>query len=418
MARTRSMSAGGTFGSTGIRPGMYRLLTGYVILSAGACDATALLEICRRHSLVYGEMKVDVCGAVMLCCTRGMARSMLRYCEAAGVCLQVVAVGGLPTWVGRFLRRPGLVLGSILGVWLFLLASGVVWDIRVTGTETLSPRAVEETLAACGFSVGTSLRGFRADVTENEALLHDDRLAWISINRRGTVAYVEVREAKPRPAVANDAPADVVASIGGVIDRVELEAGNVRVMAGQAVAAGDVLVSGLWDSEVLGIRATHARARVYARTVRELTVQIPLSYEQKVYVTGEESTLSEICQEKWINFFGKSVKFSKKTGNAGVFCDTIEGEQTFSPIAGVGLPLSVRTVWYLPYTTETVTRTYAEAEELAYLELSRLIGALPGGAEVLSKTVTVVRGESFLLLRCALVCCEDIATERAIEIGN
>ncbi len=398
--------------------GLYRQVTGYVVIGASACEAAAVLELCRRYSLVYGDMAFDECGNLSLCCTRGMARAILRAGAAAGLTLCVLRTGGVPTLLGRLCRRPGLILGGVLGVWMFLLATGVVWDIRVTGTETLSPRAVEETLAACGFAVGTPLRGFRADVTENEALLLDERLAWISINRRGTVAYVEVREAKPKPAVGKDDPADVVAAIGGVIDRVELEAGNVRVMAGQAVAAGDVLVSGLWDSEVVGIRATHARARVFARTVRELTVKIPLTYEQKVYTTGEGSTLSGICQEKWINFFGKSVKFSKKTGNAGVFCDTIEREQTFSPVFGVGLPLSVRTVWYLPYTVETATRTHAEAEELAYIELGRLIGDLPGGAEVLQKTVTTARGEEFFLLRCTLVCYEDIGTQRAIEIEN
>ena len=75
----------------------------------------------------------------------------------------------------------------------------------------------------------------------------------------------------------------------------------------------------------------------------------------------------------------------------------------------------MRTVWYLPYTLDTATRTYEEAEELAYVELAKKISALPGGAELLSKSVTVSRTPDALILQCTLTCVEDIGTVREIE---
>jgi hypothetical protein len=312
----------------------------------------------------------------------------------------------------------------------------VVWDVRVSGNTRLSDRTIEQSLEACGFGVGTPLRGFEADKTENEVLLYDDRLAWISINRKGTVAYVEVREREARPPEEEDTPCDIVAAMGGIIQRVELTEGNVRVTAGQAVGVGDILVSGLYDSQTQGIRITAARARVYARTTRILTVEIPLTYEQKVYE-------APAAREKSVNFFGNHIKFSKKAGNPGGLCDIIEeerswglpmGETAFTRKAGfsgevgfpgkvgfpgeVGFPVSSCTLWYLPYRIETHTRTYAEAEELAYLELARRIAAIPGGAELIGKTVTVRHGEETLTLTCTLTCVEDIGRVRIIEVGN
>ena len=94
----------------------------------------------------------------------------------------------------------------------------------------------------------------------------------------------------------------------------------------------------------------------------------------------------------------------------------MEDEKPWSLVSGVGFPISTRTLWYLPYEMTPATRTYAEAEELAYLELAKYVAALPGDATLTGKTVAVTRGEDFLLLTCTLTAIEDIATERIIEV--
>jgi sporulation protein YqfD len=310
----------------------------------------------------------------------------------------------------------GLVVGFVFGLALFLAAQSVFWDVRISGNQTVSDRSVRESLAACGLSVGTPIRGFEADVTENNVLLRDGRLAWLSVNRKGTVAYVEVREAVKTPQKDPDTPRDVVAAEGGIIEYIELESGNVRVTAGQAVGKGDILVSGIYDSTQLGVRVESAKARVYARTTRVFTVEIPLSYEQKTYLTHADAPDGGICQEKSVIFFGNHIKFSKKTGNMGGNCDTIENERSWGLTDGVGFPISTRTVWYLPYEITPATRTYAQAEELAYFELARYIASLPGGAQLIGKSVTVRHGEESLTLTCTLTAIEDIAAERIIEV--
>ena len=140
--------------------------------------------------------------------------------------------------------------------------------------------------------------------------------------------------------------------------------------------------------------------------------------EQKSFDFDAYTTNGEICQEKILNFFGNHIKFSKKTGNMGVFCDTIENEKSWGLIDGVGFPVSVQTIWHIPYTVTTATRTLGEAEELAYFELARMIAALPGGAELIGKSVTVHHGSEFLTLTCTLTCIEDIGQVRPIEIAN
>lgn len=398
-------------------PSASYFISGYRILAVSCEYAADVLNLCRAHGLIYEDFRYTSEG-ITLRMPRPAARKLDALCREHGIPVTVCSEGGLPHLLFRLIHRMGLVVGAVLGLILLVAARSVVWDIRISGNQGVSDHAIEESLAACGFSVGTSLRGFEADKLENNVLLLDDRLAWISVNRKGTVAYVEVREKMPKPTAESNSPCDIVASIGGVIQRVELEEGNVRVSAGKIVGEGEVLVSGLYDSMQEGIRFTTAKAKVYARTTREIVVQIPLTYEQKVYETETDSPKGGICQEKILNFFGKHIKFKKKTGNTVEFCDIIEDEKSWALADGVGFPISVKTVWYIPYTVTTATRTLAEAEELAYFELAGRIAALPGGAELIGKSVTVHHGEDVLTLTCMLTCIEDIGRVRPIEIAD
>jgi hypothetical protein len=146
------------------------------------------------------------------------------------------------------------------------------------------------------------------------------------------------------------------------------------------------------------------------------TTRIPLTYTQKTYAAAEGVDHDGITTEKTVIFFGRHIKFSKKTGNIDRFCDTIEDEISWGLVDGVGFPISTRTLWYVPYTETTATRTYPEAEELAYFELECYLASLPEGSELLGKSVTVHRTPDALIMSCTLTCLEDIAERRVIEV--
>lgn len=392
-------------------------LAGTRTVTVPADRAADLLEVCRRHGIPYDGFRAGA-DALTVRLTLPALRRLRTAARDVGLPMTVGPLGGLPTVCGHIRRRAGIAVGLFLGLVLVWLSGRYVWDIRIEGTETLSMRDVKDTLSACGFSVGTPLAGFRADVVENRALLYDRRLSWISINRRGTVAYVQVREAVyPPEDTGRDAPANVIALRGGVIERVNLLHGNLLVHAGQTVVPGQLLVSGIFDSERVGFRLTHAEAEVYARTVREMRVEVPLCCETRQPLP-EMPGNDRISKQTALIFFKKRILFSKKTGNPDGFCDIIESEKVCSLIPGVGFPISIRTTWYVPRGTDAepvmLTRTPAEAEALAYLELSRRIEDIPG-VELLSETVRPILTEDAFILEVTLTCIENIAAVRPFE---
>ena len=89
--------------------------------------------------------------------------------------------------------------------------------------------------------------------------------------------------------------------------------------------------------------------------------------------------------------------------------DIIENEKEFSFSGGRKLPISIRTVSYVPTKAKKMTRTYEEATVLAYEELSRIIAANCESDQLLSKTVSSSITDTSVVLRCEILCICNIA---------
>ena len=103
---------------------------------------------------------------------------------------------------------------------------------------------------------------------------------------------------------------------------------------------------------------------------------------------------------------------------SGFHYDFSEGLNVFHAENGKGKTTFAAFLTAMLYGLGPATRTLAEAEELAYFELAGRIAALPGGAELIGKSVTVHHGEDVLTLTCMLTCIEDIGRVRPIEIAD
>ena len=258
-------------------------------------------------------------------------------------------------------------------------------------------------------TVGDTLKDLETGVLENRMLIASDEISWISINLRGTVAQVEIRETIPIPEEERFAAANLVAARDGRIEWMEDVRGNVAVQVGDAVSEGELLVGGVYDIERGGYRYTRARGKVYARTEREFTVEVPLQYEKKTY-TGEEKV------EKYWIFFEKEVKFFGKCGNLTGSCDTINTVEYFTLPGDVRLPFGIRTVRQTEYVTEVTERSGESAIEQAYYQLRcQMESEVPEGVLV-SKELTAELSDTCYRLVCRAAYLENIAKTQEIEI--
>ena len=382
---------------------------GCVTVKADYDNIAALLNLCMYYCIPYTDFTAESDG-VSLTFRLADLRKIKKEASARGIEYEIIRKGGLPRFFDRYKYRFGIFLGIVFAALIVFLSERFVWDINVVGNESITSSEVRELLEAEGFSVGTYIPSVNTDRIENKILMNTDRISWMSINIIGTVAEVQIRElAPPQSEDISVNPANLVAKKSGLVEEVRIFSGNVVVSAGKYVEKGDLLVSGLYDSLQLGIRYTKAAGEVYARTTTEFYVEIPYDYEKKVYV-GEEYF------DKYLNFFDYSINISKNSRKEEAFYDKIYIVENFCFPDGKEMPFGLRTVKYIEYKTVKGRRSVAEAENLAYFELSEKLAEAAKENTMLKKTVIPIVKEDSFVLMCSVVMIEDIAEVSEFEV--
>ena len=378
-------------------------LAGKCRIEASGEHTVAIMNILLATRTVYRRLRV-VDGVLSFDAPHHAARKLSAICAQQGIELSVASCGGLPHLWRRYRMRLGLWLGLALSLCLLTLGSGVLWQVRVEGNETLSDGEVCALLAEYGVRVGADISKIDTDRVRALVEKDSDKIAWLAINVRGTVAEVQVREERA-PDVTEAVEGDgvnLVASRDALIIGYELTAGEEVVPVGTTVKAGELLVSGLIESRRFGWRAVRSEGRVWAQTQRHFTVTIPYEYTVTTPVEREILEISLI-------FFSKEQKVFKNSGNYDDNCDKIKSVTYVYSSDEHTVPVGISTVSRLVTTESTAVRSVSEARSAAYFELNRLISAEGDGVRIAHRNITENAGESEFTLECTLVCAEDIA---------
>ncbi|MBR5615441.1 MAG: sporulation protein YqfD [Clostridia bacterium] len=380
------------------------VILGYCEFFVRAELAVCFLNLCHEKGFLYQPVSAkDREDAYCYRCRLAASSALMKGCQEYGIALCGVRFGGLPRLLYRYRRRAGLAVGGALAVLLLWLSCNVVWDVRVQAEGEIGLPYLREQLAACGLSVGEWIPRLETDEVESRLLTTSQGIAWVSVNMRGTVAYVQVRPLlTPDTVDSQGDTVNLVAGGDGIVESVRLMAGDVVVKAGDLVRKGQLLISGVRDVGQDGFALSEARGEVMARTTHTITVEIPLSFEQKVY-TGEKKA------EKTLFFFGKAIKITKSTGIIGGNCDTIKRLEIYSLWGDAALPISMQTVEMRSFEMQTVTITQQEAKQRAYEQLERELIMATRDATLLSRRVVCRFTSEACVLECSYTCLENIA---------
>ena len=262
---------------------------------------------------------------------------------------------GLLGWYKRLKCKAAIFTALLVSFALALLSENTVWDVRVEGNERLPDAAVVELLSECDFAIGDFwFLNDRAEV-ESAVLSRCPDIAWINVNRRGSVAYVVIAEkARDTSSEENEAKgySNVVAAVDCVIEEITVHSGVAMVKAGDAVKAGDLLIAGILPKESGG-GFCHASGSVIGRMSDTVTVSVQREYETKTKI-GEKLLAFDI------KIFKLNANIFKRYGNLPEECDIIEEISTPSLLGKARLPVETRAQYLVEY--EYSNATYSDTE--------------------------------------------------------
>lgn len=324
-----------------------------------------------------------------------------RDASDAGVAFAREAERGLPFLWRRVCRRPGLLVGALLALLLVTASQLFVWEIELSGNSALGKEELEAQLCEAGLYRGAFLPSLDKDAVALLLREADTRISYASVNVNGTVARVQIRE-EEQPTTPPRSPANLVAARDGVVTMPLIFEGECVVAAGEAVRAGQLLASGISDTQNHGYRLTRAAGQVLARTQHVYTVTVPFSDTVKSYTGREKRSVS-------VFFFHFERNFFENSGNQTEKYDIMTNNYIAHLPDGRSLPWGASVTTAAEYELLPIRRSAAEARALALSRLGEQLAADSAGRTMLSRVIETSVSEDAITLICTVTCEEDIA---------
>ena len=346
-----------------------KILFGYVVIQIDERDVTTVINRMIKAGL---NQKIDKKGKMQIPYRNVRAYKGLL----SGIVYTSSSVRGA---LGLLLRLKGR-FGILCSIAVFLLVLSIsfntVWDIRIEGCTDIDSNAIISELEDAGLKVGAFWFGIDKRECENKVLLSSDNISWISINRRGTVAYVSVIERNSH--TYPQAPigyASLVADRDCIIEEITVESGYPVVKVGDTVRKGEVLISGVIPQS-LGGGFCYAEGIVKGRYVSEVEVHAEKETVKKEYIGSSLYTFS-------VKLLGFKINIFKNYGNMPINYDIISKNKEFI-FLGKKIPLSLEYEIAKEFSERTVEIGYLDMVRSASEELSRILSEDLAAEELLA----------------------------------
>lgn len=377
-------------------------LRGQVRIRAESAFPERVLNLCGARDLAFWDLEWESSTAFTCRLSRRDWHALRQAAEHLDCTLTVVRREGAPYFLFRFRHRQALVTGLVACALGLFLGSFFIWDFQVEGNETVPTERILRSLERNGVGLGSFGLSLDGEDIRNHVLLDIPELSWITVNVSGCRANVQVRErVEPPEMIDEQTPANVVARRPGLVLEVQALNGVAAVLPGTAVTEGQLLISGVEDTETVGARVLAGMGTVQARTWYTLTTEVSLTGAEKQY-TGKERTLVSLL------FGTHRVKFFLNSSIEGEKYDKITNRHPLN-LLGIPLPVTLVTETVRFYETAETALDQARAEKAAEAALTEQLHTIVDPYGTVSSTLcTSRRRGDTLTVTLSAECVEQI----------
>lgn len=377
-------------------------LRGQVRVRAECAFPERVLNLCGARELAFWDLEWESGTAFTCRMSRKDWKTLQRVGRNLDCEFDLVGLEGAPYFLLRFRHRQTLAVGLVGCALALFLGSFFIWDFQVEGNETVPTEEILRALEKNGVGLGTFGLSLDGENIRNHVLLDVPELSWIAVNVSGCRANVQVRERTPPPVMIDRRePCNLVARRAGLVKKIQTIGGVACVIPGSAVTEGQLLISGVEDTDTVGARVLAGMGKVEARTWYDLTVSMPLTAMEKRW-TGKEKTGVSLIFGTW------RIKFFSNSSIEGEEYDKITLRHPISML-GLRLPVALAAETCRFYETVPVSRTPAEAERIGGEVLTEYLESLVEPYGSVSSTLCASRQrDGVLLVTLSAECVEEI----------
>lgn len=383
---------------------------GYIKIHASGYFLERFLNLCLKENILLQELcrisHTELTAKISI-----PSFKRLRYAaRKTRTKIKIRARFGFPFFVERNRKRRGVLLGLILFLLISWYCSTHIMGITFTGNNKIPDKDLLKSLASYGVSLGTPTDDIDTKILKNQMMTSLDDLAWLGVNLKGSRLYLEIREREERKDIpGDDEPCNLVASKNGVVRLMEIRDGQTMVLVNTLVKKGDLLVSGVIDSNAVGMRYTHSYGEVYASTWYKEEIEIPLKYKSKAITSNKKSKIM-------LEFFGISLPLYIKENPDFTHFISTKSTIKYSPFIDIFPPLIIKNNQFFQQTEQNKERTVSEAVTLGkFYLLHRVNSQLSPGAKFENIKFSHKKSGDVITVTLECDCYENIAIKTPID---
>ncbi|HHY37228.1 MAG TPA: sporulation protein YqfD [Firmicutes bacterium] len=236
---------------------LWYYLTGYLCLRVEGLALEKFVNLCISRGIYLWGIRRDEGGLVA--CLGVTNFRLLRPIARSSRCrVKILQKKGIPFYWRHLRGRQVLIGGAFLFFLSLYILGSFLWTIEVTGI--VDPARVAQIRAEVereGIRPGIWKGKIDPERLSRQIILHNPDLAWVNVEIRGTMLVID---AVPKQLQARvGLPCHLVAREEGVIQDLDLLAGEPLVQVGDTVQRGEILIRGS-----LGGRPIAAQGIVWA----------------------------------------------------------------------------------------------------------------------------------------------------------
>lgn len=394
---------------------MWNLLSGRIYLEIVCADSISLLNAFNTADICLENVTYKTDMVLHICVYKGCYKTLKEICRKYGASVKILSRSGLYWLLLSVSKRPVLVIFALVLGFLFCFLPTRILFISVEGNTSLPVNQIIEAAEKCGIRFGASRRAVRSEKVKNALLYELPQLQWAGVNTAGCNAVISVKEKTTQDVIPQNSKqiSSIVASRDGVIQNCTVYQGNPLCSVGQAVKAGQILVSGYLDCGIV-TKTTQANAEIKALTLHQIEVLAPLPVAWR----NEKKT---VTNRYTLRIGKKLIKLYKDSGNFHTGCGKIYVEKCVRLPGGFQLPLAIINETVTAYEITPYTSAVSDSGDwLADFTKSHLLDTMVAG-EIISDETEIDLLEDAFYLYGKYTCMEMIGrtkVEQTMIVGE
>lgn len=383
-------------------------LLGYVQIEMEGYYIERFINLCHQQKMVLWNFKKKTETMATFNISISDFKRMKAMVRKVKCKVKIAKKKGLPFVFHRYQKRKLFFIFLILVIACIVALSNFIWNIEITGNETIDKADIEKILQENGFQIGKTKIGLNTKELINQIRLQREDIAWVGITIQGTNATVKIVEAKQKPEIIQEEEyCNLVATKPGRITKISAGNGTPVVKEGDVVTKGSILVGGWLEGKFTGTRYVHANGEVLAKVWYTETVKMPLKQTKKEKTGNVENKYSVKINNFQINLFKTLSKFQK--------CDTIETSKKLKLFSNLYLPIEIIEKHNEEYQEKEITYSKEEAKQMAIRQAKQTIEEqIEQKERIVSQKVYETQTEQYVQVEVIYEVLENIATKEKI----